>query len=137
MNITSELDLNNIDAVLTHVTTHLEAYFKRLDTETDIDSLIKLGASLATISWFIGNEEAKAFADLEQSKALHYQAAKISNPDMTIPMIENVVRLNTSAKSLKARQLYNAMRSLNTFLTQLSIRIRNLRKEKLDTANPF
>jgi hypothetical protein len=134
----SNADLDNPQEVLDSINSQMKEYYRNMDYyDQDLDGLVKLGSRISTLFWFIASEEAKASAKLDLLKAEMYSSLKESHDKMTIPDIESQVQQASHEENVYSKSLANALRAMDRFLTQVSIRIKNLRKERLDSDNPI
>ena len=131
-------DLDNPQEVLDSINNQMKEYYRNMDYyDQDLDGLVKLGSRVATLFWFIASEEAKATAKLDLLKAQLHTNFKEGEDKLTIPDIESKIKQATHEDNVYAKSLTNALRAMDRILTQVAIRIKNLRKERLDSDNPI
>lgn len=131
------VDLKNANEVINAIGVEFGNYYANMDMyDTNMEALIKLGGIISTLYWFIAIEESRASATIDLKKAQFYLTLKEESPSMTIPELESHVKINTHTYNEECKRLSASLKSMDRFLTQISIRIKNLRKEKLDNINP-
>jgi len=126
-----EIDTNNITSVLEHIDFKIKDYYNNYNMYgSNIGKLIEFNSKLASMSWYIAKEEAYAEADFEKMKGTMYN---LYCKDRTIPETNAIVKEKTKDKRLYYLRLHNAMKALGNILTQVSIRIKYLREEYMNS----
>lgn len=125
-----EVDTNNIESILNHITDKVKDYYNNYDIYgLDMEKLVEFNSKLASLSWYVAREEAIAETQYEKTKGELY----LSNKDnKTIPETQAIVKIETSGLRLKYKKINNSMKAITNILTQISIRIKYLREENIN-----
>jgi len=130
-------NLSIVSEILEDVEQKMKEYYSALFKETDRSHLILLGSTLATLAWFIQTRKAISECDLEQFKASKYLTIRKENAKITIPEIEATVKVLAKDKTEDYLRLESAIKAIDRFLVQLSIRIKSMQTDIPNTDNTF